>query len=77
MEPASLTSRALASGFFPTSVTWEAHVESGKSAGQRVQPWSWTLTPGDMPHSAYNEVGSTHGARKSEVQSQTSSWKQS
>ena len=62
IEPASLMSPALASGFFTTSVTWEAHVVSGKSPGERVQTWSWTLTPGDMPHPAYNELESTHGA---------------
>ena len=36
--------------------------------GERVQTWSWTLTPRDLLHPAYNEVQSRHGAGKKEGQ---------
>ena len=60
IEPTSLTSPALASGFFTTSTTWEAQIQKQvqeKNYTPTPQPQSSLISPGTSPTSP--QYGST------------------
>ena len=62
MEPASLTSPALARSFFTTSATWESPLERMQSVSQSVQSLSHLqlfATPRTAPHQASLSITNT------------------